>query len=92
MLCHVKAAAAFSNAQIPVIKDITENKKLNKDRDAAYKKIITEDKSSFISEIFAALNLWFCRESLLLCMNLPGDIKTSHKKQCRLAVVLVLFF
>jgi len=35
-LCHIKAAAAFSDAQIPVAKDIMENKKLNKDRDAAY--------------------------------------------------------
>ena len=29
------------------------------------------DKSSFISEIFADLTLWFCKESLLLCINLP---------------------
>jgi hypothetical protein len=36
LLCHIKAAAAFSDTQIPVAKDITENKKVNKDRDAAY--------------------------------------------------------
>ena len=92
LLCHIKAAAAFSDAQLPVAKDITENIKLNKDRDAVYKKIITEDKSSFISEIFAALTLCFCRQSLLLCVNLPGDNRTSHKKRGRLGVVLVFLF
>jgi hypothetical protein len=36
LLCHIKTATAFCDAQIPVAKDITENKKLNKDKDAAY--------------------------------------------------------
>ena len=36
LLCHINAADDFSDAQIPVAKDITENKKLNKDRDAAH--------------------------------------------------------
>ncbi len=36
LLCQIKTAAAFSDTQIPVIKDITENIKLNEDRDVAY--------------------------------------------------------
>ena len=59
MLCHIKIVTAFVDAQITVAKDIMENKKVKKDRDAAYKKSITWDKSSFISEIFADLTLWF---------------------------------
>ena len=35
LLCQIKTAAAFSDTQIPVAKDITENKKVNKDGDAA---------------------------------------------------------
>ncbi len=47
---------------------------------------------SFISEIFAGFTVWLCGESRLLCLYMPGDNETSHKKRCRLAVVLVLFF
>jgi hypothetical protein len=36
LLCHVKTEAAIRDTQIPVAKDITENKKINKDRNAAY--------------------------------------------------------
>jgi len=35
LLCQVKAAAALGDAQILVASDITENKKLNKDRHPA---------------------------------------------------------
>jgi len=66
LLCHIKVVTAFVDAQSPVAKDIMENKKVIKDLYAAYKNFITGDKSSFISEIFADLTLWFCRESLLL--------------------------
>jgi hypothetical protein len=34
-LCHIKVVTAFVDAQIPVAKDIMENKKVNKDRDVA---------------------------------------------------------
>jgi len=36
LLCHINVDADFSDTQIPVAKDITENKKLNKDRDAIH--------------------------------------------------------
>ena len=39
LLCQIKAAAAFSDTQIPVVKDIMENIKLNEDRDGLIKRL-----------------------------------------------------